>query len=247
MMFRQYRVHLLLATVILGILSLTWKITSGQFRVNMAAPVQLTPRGGVTSIRYGSISPALWNVSRGGGGYVRSRALRISGGGGYVRASSGMFTIRNRFLRASAAYLPYTGRLGRQTHTVNFPTPTIPYATIGSIRYSGKPVSGGGVFRPSQSVTPVKVTTSTRPAFSSSLQSAVANGSIRYGTSTKSFLKVPISSRSPLSSPKGISSMASTSNLLVVGTSRPFLNLNSARSLHGSIRYGGIRSPSTIR
>ena len=87
-MIRRYGFWLILPAVLLGVIFLTWKITSVQFRINMAAPVQRTPGGGVTSIRYGSTSPVLWNASRGGGSYVRSHAPSFSGGGVYASGAA---------------------------------------------------------------------------------------------------------------------------------------------------------------
>ena len=255
-MVRRYKLLIIVSTVYFSLLFITWKITSGQWRIDTGAKVRVAPNGAVHSVRYGYSNrlgtSSMWIGSR--SVFQSSPSRLLSSEGRYLSMSSGLLPTQKRFARSFSAPLPSGGRVGnlqpRTVSKVNFPATTIPYTAMGSIRYGSKPSSQSQIFQPSPTVKPVKVATSTLPLSqraSSSLRSPLVGGSIRYGRAKTSFLSSPLTT--PVkTSPNNITPLVTPkTNQFLTGTNNPILNLKTHHSLNGSIRYTNLFYGSSSR
>lgn len=209
---------LLAAIFVFGLIA--QKATIGQFRVDMRAPVNVTPMGGVSTVHYG------------GQNVFRPRTRYLPSENRYLKSAWGLLPSQNRYLDRAWGPLPSEGRTaGLQRYypqtgggqSLAMQT----QKTLGSIRYHKQPVH-------SISNNRISVSSQQKGMMPSSLSMP---GSIKYGLSgvnltgrqTTKFTDYTrpagkkIGGPSPLSNSGGVSSRS--------------YRMSSPAYLNGSLRY----------
>ncbi len=215
-------VYLLLAAiVVVGVV--VQNSTIGQFMVDMRAPVNVMPMGGVSTVYYGSK-----NVFRPQTRYLPSERR-------YLKSAWGLLPSEDRFRRRTYGQLPSSGRYAYlQSYYPAMPAGQSlslqTQQTLGSIRYHSRPAGPAAPTAPTISSTQRVLGPSplTMP------------GSIKYGLSGTNLIHRPTStttvrtrapSLAPLSQPAGMLSPPARP------TSRSY-RMTSPDWMGGSLRYG---------
>jgi hypothetical protein len=205
----------LVVSILVGFIIITEQVTVGQWRVDMRAPMRVTPSGAVTTIRYGSINT------------FRPNTRLLPSENRYMRSARGLLPSEDRYRRRGAGGLPSAGRTASTLGTIRYGTGRFSPSVHQSRRIVHAPT---GATSPLQKyLSSPDVHTYTSPSLMS--------GTIRYGTTTTSVSR-KLSPQTKIPGQPGLKVTPSARKYAkTTGTSGAIFNRQALGHKYGSIRY----------